>query len=724
MAVPAVGLIPNVIMLLVLGAGGFLIPTGVPPLDEDPALLRAAPAESLLFVEWFGIGEPSGDSTNPAVRLAANKEIRDLLDTVKSSIRRAVQAEAPGSARLLIDEGIQLLHLVASRPGCLFIADVSLPPERPGVRAGIIVNVGEKAADAGRSMRELENVILREAGEEMGMRMRTVDVGGSTFRVLPLPPPVPAVAWGFSGTYLILAVGDGMPQSIVKGLTGGTGLGGHEPFRAIQKQVAVDRPTSRSYINVAQVIEKAAGIGGPRVVGILSALGLNNVTAVVSESGLEADAFVSKGLIATRGISSGILRLVEGAPLTDDELAIIPRDATIAAAFRLNLETVYKEFLTALGSIDPEAREEFLKDMARGPERELRISVMDDLLRPLGDSWSIWNSPSQGGLVFTGLTAAVSVKDRDHFQRTFDRIVDAMRQEMGGSRRSRRGVFVDSFTTAGTKIYFINTVGDDVPLAPAWCLTDRHLLISLFPQMLKATVQRGCDVESSLARHPAVKDRGKALGLSFVDAAGLFRTLYPLLHPLAQLACSELQHEGIDITIAALPSAGGILPHLSCEVSTVERTDAGILTVSRGTLPNLGPIMGALVPGLLGTVTTAKAVSSSRHRVETVRMQAELRTLYQAVQMYQSDNGRYPDSLDALWSGDRNYIREDHGNRLRGTCRYYGHGDRNHIMMSSAMPIRGRRVILLGDGSSMTVPEAEFQERMHRQREQRQKAIR
>ena len=51
---------------------------------------------------------------------------------------------------------------------------------------------------------------------------------------------------------------------------------------------------------------------------------------------------------------------------------------------------------------------------------------------------------------------------------------------------------------------------------PAWCLTDRHLLVSLYPQMLKALLA-GSAGGRSLAVHPDSKNRG-AIALSFIDA--------------------------------------------------------------------------------------------------------------------------------------------------------------------------------------------------------------
>lgn len=696
---------------MLMFSGGLLpLPPGVPPLDEDPALMRAAPEGTLLFVEWFGVGEADPESSNETERLAAEPEIRALLDTVESALRAAARSEAPGGAAAFLEAALDLGRNAFTRPGCIFISGVTLPPEDPSVSGGLIVNVGEKASDMARSVREVETVLLEELSRGGGAGpSRMVDVGEARFRELTLPPPAPPIAWGFSGKYLVLAVGAGMPAKIVEGLESGPGLAGDAAFEKMHASVAVERPASRSYVDVAGIIEKAGALGGPGVMGLLDALGLTNVTAMVSESGLEGKGFVMKSFVGTRGVPSGLLRLAEGKPLTDAEMAWIPADATLAAAFRLDAEAIYKEFLTVLGRIDRRAREEFLEEFESGIQRELGLGLVEDLLRPLGDTWCVWNSPGEGGLVFTGLTAAVAVKDRDRLSRTIDRLTEIARQEMGrhgGSGRYRRGAFIESFTCEGEKVHFLNIVGEEVPVAPAWCLTDTHLLVSPYPQMIKAALARGPSAEKSLAGAPVLKERGKALAVMAADAKSLFRTLYPVLHPLAQLLCSQLQREGIGIDISALPSAAAILPHLGWELSTVERTDAGILMTSRGTLPNGGGALPALlVPA--HTVFGIAHVPMARQRAYTAQTQNELKQLGMALHMYRNDHKSFPASMEVLWTGERRYLQRPPQGFAAGEMEYHnrGTGPRD-VLISVPSPQPGMVLVLFGDAHVESMPKS------------------
>ena len=60
-------------------------------------------------------------------------------------------------------------------------------------------------------------------------------------------------------------------------------------------------------------------------------------------------------------------------------------------------------------------------------EEDLGIKLRDDLLKPLGDTWCLYNSPSEGGLVITGLTAVVPLRDPPRFAKTLAQLAATAR---------------------------------------------------------------------------------------------------------------------------------------------------------------------------------------------------------------------------------------------------------------------------------------------------------
>ena len=82
------------------------------------------------------------------------------------------------------------------------------------------------------------------------------------------------------------------------------------------------------------------------------------------------------------------------------------------------------------------------------------------------------------------------------------------------------------------------------PFAPAWCVTDKELIVSLFPQGIKAYLSRPADFQS-LAQVPEVAEalQGDAgpVKLAYGDSRRLFDVLYPILLANSKYATWGLQ---------------------------------------------------------------------------------------------------------------------------------------------------------------------------------------
>jgi hypothetical protein len=213
-------------------------------------------------------------------------------------------------------------------------------------------------------------------------------------------------------------------------------------------------------------------------------------------------------------------------------------------------------------------------------------------------------------LVFTGLTAVVPVKDRQRLIAAHDKLLALMRAaneernrlnaDNDGRGRRPDGQVVSEFKSGGHTIHFLNFIGDEVPFAPAWCITDRELIVSAFPQMIKARLARGAQA-GSLADVPEVaqlfkRDRQPS-ALFYQDTRSVFRLAYPVVHVFAAFVTSQLQSEGLDIDISLLPSMAAIEPHLQPGISALYLGNDGLRWESRQTLPGVGsaPIALAFV---------------------------------------------------------------------------------------------------------------------------------
>ncbi len=66
------------------------------------------------------------------------------------------------------------------------------------------------------------------------------------------------------------------------------------------------------------------------------------------------------------------------------------------------------------------------------------VNLKTELLAALGDTWTVYNSPGDGGLIFTGLTVTGTIRDRAKLVDANEKLVKAARASTG--RLARRKI--------------------------------------------------------------------------------------------------------------------------------------------------------------------------------------------------------------------------------------------------------------------------------------------
>jgi hypothetical protein len=567
----------------------------VPPLPEDPLIAKVAPEECMLYFSWAGMAPANAGSKNSTERLLAEQEVQNFGRLVEKAIAGSLLRASRdfGLPAAAASEGPKLVKAILTRPTAGFIGGVTIGPRGPQVEGGLIVGTGEETATLMKSVAAIE--------ELAGGSLKEVEIGDTIWKQPPLPPDAPKVLWGFKGKYFIVGIGEKSIENILKRARGET----PKWLTDVKKELAVDRPCSLFYVDLKRIVTLASTtIPDPSVKTVLTALGLDKVTTLASVTGLDATGCITRTRLGVEGESTGLFALVEGKPLTAADLSVIPRDSSLAAAARIDLEKMFKGFRDVVGKVDPGAQESFDQEV-RQFEAAVGISLSDDLFKAVGDTWRVYNSPSDGGLVFTGLTAVAPIRDRARLVNALQKIEHLVQEqakqqgEADGPPRGRRYATIKHFEFAKQTVYFLNFVGAESPVAPAWCATENELIVSLFPSHVKGYLTRVARPESAkgvatFADIPEVKaalaeGNGPTMIGSY-DAKEIFKAAYPLVQFLAQFATSEMQRNGIEVDISMLPSAAVIGRHLQPGVSTVRRTEQGFELVTRQTLPmNLGP---------------------------------------------------------------------------------------------------------------------------------------
>lgn len=634
MAASVFGLGGMEVLFLLLFGGGLGLPVGMPPLPPDPVMQSAAPEECLYYMAWNGTAEPDPSSANQTEQLLAEPEIRAFLAHVERALTNGVGQNAALDAQMpmLLQTGSSLLKVLITRPTMLYVSHVEIKQQGPDVRGVLVINAGEGAAQLRRTLAQLEGLLPTKSKE--------VTLGGVKFRQALLDEGMPQVFWGFKKEYLIVAVGSKSAEEVVSRLGGK----GKPPawLTTLNKRLQVDRPASTTYFNLAGALKIAQPMmTDKQVTLVLKATGVDKISSVSSVTGLDASGTITKTLVATEGEPSGILSALSAQPLSVGDLQPIAVDANFAAAARVDLAELWARVLEGIGEVEPQAKDELQRQVGQ-MEEGLGFRLSEDLLKALGDVWCIYNSPNEGGALFTGICAAVDIRDGEKLERTHELLLGLARGSANGAGPGSPAM-IHEFEFRGQQVYYWQSSSDPLPFAPAWCLTKDHLVVALYPQTIKAWLSRDAKA-GSLATLPLIAEQLSSSEapsvISYQDNASLLGLGYSILQLMAPVISTEAQKAGISLDLHELPSFAAISPHVTPAWSSALRLKDGLLFEQHQSVPAGAAGLTSWAPIAVGLMLPA--VQSARGVAFQARAGNNMRMLGVAMHNYHAVYNKFP----------------------------------------------------------------------------------
>lgn len=624
-------------MIMLGGIAG--APISIPPLPEDPALARIAPAECLWYMSASGMATPDPNSPNQTEQLFAEPEIQQLVAGIEEQIIRVARREASGrEERVLATELPGLIKIALTHPLAFYVGDVQpvAGGGPPRIQAGLAVKLGEEADGVAASIQRL--LALAHGGPATA---RPGPAAAGEWNSLPLPPDAPPVQWGIKDGYLVLGVGSGEAGRIADRLAAQSGPPAW--LTAAKRALPVERRSTTGYLNVVGILERVQPLLGPDQARMPEYLGLDQVQALYTTCGMDDVACVTKGLIALDGPPRGIFAILPQDPLSPDDLATVPHDATAAVALRLDVQETLDRIIDLVATFEPSARQDFEEGLWQA-ETELGIDIRNDVLGSLDDTFVVYMPGGELLTAWTGSSAVVKIKDRRRLERAIDKLTVVARMETERQSPSRGPRFRESEFGDYT-LHYVQFVGEPMPFTPAWCVTEGHLVAGLTPQAVKAAVARTSERGESLADVEAVADAlGGAAGpasLTYVDAQKVVRGLYPMMMMGLQAVSGELAREGFELDLALLPSVEAIAPHLVPSVSTWRLAPDGFRFEAHQSLPGGDVLSSAPISVALILPAVTRARSAARNAQEM----NNLRQIALAFHNYNDANGQFPTNV-------------------------------------------------------------------------------
>ena len=313
-------------------------------------------------------------------------------------------------------------------------------------------------------------------------------------------------------------------------------------------------------------------VGEAQVRNVVEAIGLANVPYVAVVTGLDEAGMVSNVQVRVEGEPTGLVALAAAKPLAAVDLTAIPSDATIAIAGRLDPDSLMETIRFLVGKINPRAAENLNAEIGK-IEEDLGIRLRDDLLRPLGDTWSAYNSPSEGGFVLTGLTVVTRLRDPDRLAKTHAKLLATARGLLERQPEGRPKVRIVSFKFGVREVNYLDI--PNFPIAPAWSVTDKELVLATFPQNVKAYLAHRSNFRSLAETKEvaaAVQSESPPMAIGYQNTRQLFAILYPIVEIGAKFATSEFAREGVkfDLTRHSLRPVDHQAPPAVRERSTAD----------------------------------------------------------------------------------------------------------------------------------------------------------
>ncbi|MBP7933195.1 MAG: DUF1559 domain-containing protein [Phycisphaerae bacterium] len=616
------------------------------------------PEGTILYLNWPGLDQLSQSCEDTALgRIMAEPQMAPLREKLMPALVALIKKQAASQAEEeLAGVACDLARSLGKYPFAVGLGSVGGGGTM--VDAALVVRAGK---DAPKLQDQVEKLARRA---ELPLDAATTLPADSKLKMkeLAILGPLMPIRWGVVGDDFIVSLGTKTTDLLI-GSDGVKRLTGSPHFTAAMKATGGSGAPPLLYLDLAETVRTLEAFQAMFAAGDVPILGVpGGLRKVLDETGLgklesltlvqtpQAGGFRTTFFARVPGMGRSEGNGLCGEPLTDADLALVPKDATSASVDNGDVAELYRWGLNLTKILGPEVADPVSQGIAE-VEKRLGMKVDEDLLAGFGDTWVWYNSPSAGGFWFTGLTVIAEVKADNKLDQGLQAIVKAIAEAADAEDQ----VTVQHETYRDQTITFVNCPGVPMPIAPAWTIYKNRWVMALYPQMVRTALDHMMNQGPSLLDN-ADFQRGYQLlpkGASSVvysDTAEGVRQLYAIGLPVSQLLLSIGQGEGLELDASVLPSLTCISKHLFGDVGCLVAVPDGWMMVGHGPLPVEIPSMGE--GGMAIPLAVSILLPSLARARETAREMVSLTNLKSigiGLHMYASEHhGNFPPDLNTL----------------------------------------------------------------------------
>jgi len=572
----------------------------VAPAAAAAPLADRLPGGTLVYVGWAGRSLAFDGSM--LGQLLKEPAVDSILGAIKNAILEQAPKEGPQAAAF--EKAWAAAATAWQHPIAVALLDITPGEHEPVPSAAILIDLGKDR----QSFEQNLSALLGALGK--GLPLTDATAGSVTYKVLKGDGGM-EVCFGYMGDVFFACIGSNAAKQLIE-LTPAGSLKANRKFADCAKSVGGDNEQLACYVDVTGLTDKLLKlVGGPgtrtgdktaEVRKIIDALGVGKVTAIAGSMQIVERGMYSKVRIFSKAPHQGLLMPLAGGALSDADLAGVPEDADFVAACKLSPQALYDEIRRVIKEIEPRADERLGAELAQ-MEKVMGLSVTQDLLPGLGDTWVLSCAPSQGGFI-TGILLSVQVKDTGKFSAALGKIEEFLRKQLerparatgdAPMRRMRRAPpTFETVKAGGTEIHYLAFT--DVPVAPAWAIHKDRLYVALWPQVVQSAIEGGAErpiTQDAAFRAARARITGKPSMLTYLNTPKVLRQAYNLL--LVGWTAGSGQLAGRERFAAKpdwLPPLSKIEKYLWPEIGAVSADAEGITFEGYGSMPCCGLVLG------------------------------------------------------------------------------------------------------------------------------------
>lgn len=542
---------------------------------QSPDAARIAPANSLVYCGW-------GADEHPSVLFRVGRSL------VSALASRSRAAEAP-----ILPPLLDLADRLFSHAGGVCLTEIDWADGDPRFSALLVSFAG---SDGDHLSERLERLIR---GVAATATIESREIGGVPCRSVRLGDSPLVLFWCCDGDLWLASLGEPAMAAAIASARGraasslaeseglrfcraktGSGLDAADPTRSLHLEFRADIPALAARLR--PFVDAIAPGGAAGLADALRGLGLANTRAIYYRSHDTPRGQLSRFFLHSPGSPGGVLRLWQQAPLTDDDLRVIPADAYWAMAFNFDFARAWGQLIDTAGDVDPAFAAQLESSLSL-LDTLLGMSVADDWLAAFGETWAVYDAPANGGFLLSGTVFVIDAKDPDAIDRVYRKFIGLF-TSIAEPALPGVNIAVRDFPADGRQFRSAVIGGLPAPVALTWTFVERKIIIGLTPQAVRAAAAQidAATRRNSLLDNPEFRSGRSAIppgasSISFTNARHLASLLYPFVNHYALALGSMASVGGAGVNLAEFPTLDETLADCHSVVGGAALDDDGIL---------------------------------------------------------------------------------------------------------------------------------------------------